>query len=197
MINLTPTSYKESLRYARRNTMIRNWLSGLFVIILLASATILLGRSYLQAEAKNYAEANQQSEQALASRNISATLDQVEGISGNLKLIIQVLSKQILFSELLKQVGAVMPQNSILSGIEISKVAGGIDLQAEAKDYTTATQVQVNLSDPSNKLFDKIDIVSINCDESSDDEYPCTIQLRALFKANNQFLFINQKGQSR
>jgi hypothetical protein len=177
--------------------MIRNWLSGVLVIILLASATILLGRSYLQAEAKDYAEANQQSEQALASRNISATLDQVEGISGNLKLIIQVLSKQILFSELLKQVGTVMPQNSILSGIEISKVAGGIDLEAEAKDYTTATQVQVNLSDPSNKLFDKIDIVSINCDDSSDDGYPCTIQLRALFKANNQFLFINQNGESR
>jgi hypothetical protein len=196
MINLTPTSYKESLRYARRNTLIRNWLSGLLIIIFLAGTTILLGRSYLQAEARQYAKANQQGQETLNSRGINATLDQVESISGNLKLIIQVLSKQILFSELLKQVGSVMPQDSILSGIEISKVAGGIDLEAEAKDYTTATQVQVNLSDPGNKLFDKIDIVSINCEDSSDDGYPCTIQLRALFKTNNQFLFINQKGGS-
>lgn len=194
MINLTPTEYKDSLRYARRNTIIRKWLLGVGLIIAMASITIALGISYIRIEARQLARANEQNQKALQTRNIDSTLDQVENISGNLKLIIQVLSKQIIFSELLKQTGAVMPNNSVLSGIEISKVAGGIDLQAKAKDYTTATQVQVNLSDPSNKLFEKIDIISINCDDQSDDEYPCTIQMRALFKTNNQFLFINQKG---
>lgn len=193
MINLTPADYKEALRFARRNTIIRKWLLGVIGIIVLASITVLLGISYIRIEARQLARANEESQATLTSRDIDSTLDQVEGISNNLKLIIQVLSKQILFSELLKQTGAVMPNNSILSGIEISKVAGGIDLQAKAKDYTTATQVQVNLSDPSNKLFEKIDIVSINCDDQTDDEYPCTIQMRALFKSNNQFLFINQK----
>lgn len=192
MINLTPPEYKESLRFARRNTLLRNWLSGVGIIILLAVTTIVLGQSYLKAEARQFARANQQSETTLEQRNIDETLNQVENISGNLKLIIQVLSKQILFSELLKQVGSVMPQNSILSGIEISKVAGGIDLVAEAKDYTTATQVQVNLSDSENKLFEKVDIVSIDCNDAEDDGYPCTVTLRALFKSNNQFLFINQ-----
>ena len=193
MINLTPLGYKESLRFARRNTLLRNWLVGVMTIILLAATTVLLDQSYLKAETRRFASANEQSELTLQQRNIDETLNQVENISGNLKLIIQVLSQQILFSELLKQVGSVMPQNSILSGIEISKLAGGIDLVAEARDYTTATQVQVNLSDDENKLFEKVDIVSIDCNDSEDDGYPCTVTLRALFKTNNQFLFINQK----
>ena len=193
MINLTPSDYKESLRFARRNTVVRKWLSGIGIVIALASITIALGISYIQLETRTITRANEQNQAILKERDIDSTLDQVENISGNLKLIIQVLSKQIVFSELLKQTGSVMPQDSILSGIEISGVAGGIDLVAEARDYTTATQVQVNLNDPSNKLFEKVDIVSINCEDTPEDEYPCTIQLRALFKANNQFLFINQK----
>lgn len=60
-----------------------------------------------------------------------------------------------------------MPENTVLSNIEISKVEGGIDLSAETKDQESATQIQVNLMDPNNKLFDKVDIVSISCGESN------------------------------
>lgn len=191
MINLSPADYKESLKYARRNTLLLRWLVGLLILLAITTSTLLIGKTYLESESKRYASQNADIDQQLKDRDLEGTLKTVENISGNLKLIVQVLSRQVIFSELIKQVGAVMPENSVLSDIEISKVEGGIDLIADAKDHTTATQVQVNLADPNNKLFDSVDIVSINC-EGANPTYPCKITLRALFTKNNPFSFVNQ-----
>ncbi|HYH36468.1 MAG TPA: hypothetical protein VD706_03145 [Candidatus Saccharimonadales bacterium] len=48
------------------------------------------------------------------------------------------------------------------------------------------------MADPKNKIFSKADIVSITCSDDNSD-YPCTINIRALFAPNNPFLFINNK----
>ncbi len=81
-----------------------------------------------------------------------------------------------------------MPENSVLSNIDLGKIDGGLDIIAITKDNNTATQVQLNLSDPSNKLFEKVDIVSINCDPNVvPDAYPCKVNLRALFSKDSSF----------
>jgi len=73
-----------------------------------------------------------------------------------------------------------------------------LDLRATAKDYQTATQVQVNLEDPSNKIFEKADIINIQCNNQPigpdvvKAQYPCTIQLRALFAKDSSFTFISK-----
>lgn len=197
MINLSPYDHKKSIKYARRNTILLKWLSGLFAILTLTVVTLGIGQAYLKSESKKYATANANIEKELKDKDLEGTLKTVGNISGNLKLIVQVLSKQIIFSELIKQVGAVMPENSVLSDIEISKVEGGIDLTADARDQNTATQVQVNLADPYNKLFDKVDIVSVNCDSTTNPEYPCKVILRALFTKNNPFSFTNQNNKDK
>ena len=84
-----------------------------------------------------------------------------------------------------------MPPGSSLTGLNIAQVTGGIDITAGASDYNTASQVQVNLADPNNKIFSKADIVGINCASGSSGSYPCTVTIRALFAANNPYLFIN------
>lgn len=196
MINLMPFSHKESLRYARRNTLLWHWLLGVIILLTLTASTIIVGTHYLRNETKRFAAVNTDVEQELQDNNIDETLKQVESISSNLKLIIEVLSKQVVFSELIAQIGSVMPRNAVLSDIEIGEVQGGIDLIAEATDYTTATQIQVNLEDPANKLFDKVDIVSIECDQTPGKEYPCRAIFRALFTESNPYLFVNlQKAE--
>lgn len=194
MINLMPDDYKESIRFARRNTILLHWLMGVVVILVLASSTILVGRAYLQSETRRYAATNQATETSLKERDIEATFSKVENISTNLKLIVQVLSQQVIFSKLLQQIGTVMPPGTVLSGLEITKTEGGIDITADATNQTAATQVQVNLVDPENKLFEKVDIVSIKCDNASKPDYPCTVILRALFAKDNPFSFLNQKS---
>lgn len=193
MINLAPTSYKESLRYARRNTLLWHWLLGFLIMITLASSTIILGKMYLQRETSRYVALNEETEGQLQADNIEETLNQIEGVSNNLKLIIQVLSNRVIFSKLITQVGSVMPPGAVLADIEIGEVEGGIDLTAKSTDYNTATQVQVNLQDPSNKLFDEVDLVSVECNSESV-VYPCTAIMRALFTKDNPYLFVNIKN---
>lgn len=191
MINLLPPPVKQDISYARRNSRLLKiigfgWaaIAGMFVIV-------LFGFIFINNSIVHYRQQVEQGKTTLKEQKLDETQAKVEAISGDLKLIVQVLSKEVLFSKLIKQIGAVMPSQSVLSNIEISKVQGGIDLTASAKDYQTATQVQVNLQDPNNKLFDKVDIVSVTCGSTTNPQYPCTVILRALFSKNNPFLFIN------
>ncbi len=191
MINLLPPDQKKELQYARRNTLLLRWLTGLLITLTLVGITVLFGTVYLKTESKRYANITATTRQELKDQKLEEAQTKIENISSKLKLIAQVLSRQVIFSGLIKQVGAVMPEHSVLSDVEISKVEGGIDLTAATMDYTTATQVQVNLTDPANKLFDKADIVSVDCN-GVDPAYPCTIVLRALFVKNNPYMYINQ-----
>jgi hypothetical protein len=88
-----------------------------------------------------------------------------------------------------------MPAKTVLTNLQINKVQGGIDLSAQAVDYKTATQIQLNLQDPTNQIFAKADIISIACSANGtgtlNSKYPCLVQIRALFASNNPFLFIN------
>ncbi|HUP26305.1 MAG TPA: hypothetical protein VM124_01500 [Candidatus Limnocylindrales bacterium] len=197
MINLLPPNVKENILYARRNTRLRRWIMGLLFSIAIIAATVGMGYLYLQRSINSYAVQVSQGEDQLKAQKLEETQTQVQDLTNSLKLVVQVLSREILFSKLLTQVGAALPNGSVLTDLSINKVSGGLDLRAAATDYQTATQVQVNLQDPSNKIFEKADIINIQCanQPAGGDpvkvRYPCTIQLRALFAQNNPFSFIS------
>ncbi len=192
MINLIPSGRKQDILYARRNTKLLHWVIALSAVIIGTVTIVVGGHFYIAAAISHNNKQVTETTQSLKEQKMDDTQKQVQDFSNNLKLIIQVLSQEVLFSKLLKQIGAVMPSSSVLSTIEISQVQGGIDLSASAKDYDTATQIQVNLQDPQNKLFDKVDIVSVSCTKPTPGQpYPCAVTLRALFAKNNAFTFIN------
>lgn len=191
MINLLPPEFKSTIMYARRNTVLRKWIFG-FVCVLIGTFIFLAaGHFYLASTTDRYARQVAVGKESLKAQKLEETEKRLQDLSNNLKLIVQVLSREILFSKLIKQVGAVMPQGSVLTSIELSKVEGGIDLSAAAQNYDTASQIQVNLQDPNNKLFDKVDIIQVSCPSKSSDPLPCKVTLRALFAKNNPYLFIN------
>lgn len=193
MINLLPPDEKSSVMYARRNTKLRKWIIALLCVLLGMFLLIAAGHFYIASSTNRISKQVAEAEESLKAQKIEETEKRLQDLSSNLKLIIQVLSKEVLFSKLLRQVGAVMPPNSVLSSIELSKVEGGIDLSAEALNYQTASQIQVNLQDPSNKLFDKVDIIQVNCG-TSEGSYPCRVTLRAQFLKNNPYTFISNTG---
>lgn len=194
MINLLPPEVKSSYRYARRNVRLRRWVN-LFVAALIGLGIITtFGLLTIQRSTAHYNHQIAASEARFKQENFAGTQKQVQDISNSFKLVVKVLSKEVLFSQLIKQIGASMPNNANLTSLNINQVQGGIELTANAVDYKTATQVQVNLSDPTNKIFSKADIESIKCQGTVDPHYPCVITLRALFTNDNPFLFINSKG---
>lgn len=202
MINLLPPELRSSLDYARRNTKLRKWLVISSTILILMVVTILGGLVYLKQTSKSLARQIDNSKAQLQVQNQDKVAKSVEDLTGTLKLVVQVLSREVLFSKLLKQIGSVMPSGSILTSLSINQLSGGLDLQAKASDYQTATQVQLNLQDPKSVLFEKVDIVNIQCQTAVTADpvaakYPCTIQMRALFNKTNPFLFIGNAGSSK
>jgi hypothetical protein len=192
MINLLPSAVKQDFVYARRNTKLLRWSLALFTTFVLFAGLVVAGQLYMTQSIHTYEAQVAASQQQLKEQKLDETQAHLQSISDNLKLVLQVLSREILFSKLLKQVGAAMPNGATLSSLTISKTTGGIDLNAVAKDYQTATQVQLNLQDPANKIFEKADIVNITCvsgQSGTNAEYPCTVTIRALFAKNNPFLF--------
>ncbi len=199
MINLLPPDTRQNLLFARRNTQLLRWSTALLVGIGGVVAVVAFGYFFIDQNTRNVSAQVEQARAELKAQKLEETQKKVEDISGSLKLVTQVLSKQILISDLLKQTGAVMPNGSSLAGLSLSKIQGGIDLQAVSKDYQTGTQVQVNLQDPKNKLFDKVDIISVTCTGQTTgvttlQSYPCTGTYRARFVKDNPFLLLKPTG---
>lgn len=195
MINLLPPETKQSYRYGRRNRRLLFWVFAVLlaiagVVILTVAGQMVMKHSIDQNKAEVSAIDGR-----LKSQNQEATKKQATAITNNLKLMVTVLSKEVLFSSLLVQVGNITPPGVVLTSLSISQTGGAIDISARAKNYDSAVRLQANLADPDNKIFSKADTVGISCASSGSDAlsqaYPCTVNLKALFAANNPYLFIN------
>ena len=194
MINLLPPERGARLRFSHQNAYLRRWL-GIFVLAAAGLIFILgFGWIYIDQQNKNLNRNLEVTKQQLQDQDLAGTQKKAKDISTNIKIINQVLSREIRFSDLISQIGSVMPPNTILSGLTLGKVDGGIDLSASARDYTSATQIAVNLGDPKNNIFDKVDIVNINCPAASINSYPCSASFRALFSKTTQSKFLNVPG---
>lgn len=194
MINLLPPELKDAYRYAHRNVILLRWLVICAISLAGLAAFSTSGLIYVHQATQDYAQQAKTEQTALNSQHLTATQNQVREMSSSLKLAVQVLSKEVLFSKLLTQLATITPSNAVLTDLNISKTAGAVDIAALTTDYSAATQLQVNLADPANKLFSSADIVSISCSQGSSgsgSRYPCSVTIRALFTDNNPYLFIN------
>ncbi len=195
MINLLPYTSKQAITYAHRNTKLVGIIAGLCIGIIGIICVVVGGLLYLQQEASIYQDSIRTTETSLKQQNEQETIERVQEISNSIKLVVNVLSQEILFSKLLRQVGAQMPPNTVLQDLKLSsELSGALDLQIGALDYNSASQVQVNLMNSRGDLFEKADLVNVTCKQSgdnSDSTYPCQASLRATFNKDSDFTLLN------
>jgi hypothetical protein len=191
MINLLPDDYKIRLRYGRLNIRLIKWIAISFV--LLGVLLLIFGFSwlYLNRQINNLNKSIVITENQLKAQNLEEVRKQAEEISQNIKIINQVISREIRFSSLIQEIGRVMPPGTVLSKLALSeKVDGGLDLDARTVNADAAAQIAVNLSDPKNNIFNKVDIVKVIC-STEPVAYPCVATLRALFDKKTPERFLN------
>lgn len=197
MINLLPQETKHAYRYAAANVKLLRWSIAIFLGLIGAGLIATYGLLSVQHAVSTTNQQIIDTNIALSNAKQAETNKKIGDISDSLKLTQKVLSQEILFSKLLKQMAVALPSGAKLTGLNITQLAGGsgLDVSAEVANTTTATQVQVNLADPANKIFAKADIQSITCNAKNapDPNYPCSVTIRAQFAQDNPFLFINQK----
>lgn len=190
MINLLPPETAAAIRYGRQSQKISIWLLGVCAAIAGLVIILAVGWFYLNQESKRLQNNIESTNQQLKAQNLSKVQADAKEITGDIKVINQVLASEIRFSDLIQAIGNVMPSGSVLGSMSLNKVNGAIDLTASARDYATAAQVAVNLSDPKNNIFSKVDIVNISC-TSAEQTYKCTANYRALFSSSVKTKFLS------
>lgn len=198
MINLLPPEIKQGMTYGRRNRVLAKWLTATTVGIIGICLVVIGGLFYINYQTNAYAKQVERTKSSLTHQNIEETIARIGEIDASVKLALNVLSREVQFSKLLRGLGAAMPQGSALSGLSVSDVQGALDLQAIAVNYETATQVQVNLKDPKNRIFEKADIISISCandDVRNINDYPCQVNIRVLFAQDSPYLFSTKSNR--
>jgi Tfp pilus assembly protein PilN len=194
MINLLPQEYSSAMRLDRLSATLYKWMVG--AVVAIAGLVFIIGAGwlYLNEQTGDLNHSIVLQKQQLQSQNLSQVQKNADQLSGNIKIINQILSKEIRFSDLIQAIGQVMPNGSVLSSLSLSKIGGGIDLSASTKDYSSAAQIATNLSDPSNNIFSKVDVVTVTCTNGglqSNVGYSCNATYRALFDSKTPSRFFN------
>jgi Tfp pilus assembly protein PilN len=191
MINLLPPKHTEAIRYGRQNTFLRGWLIGAVVAIFGLIIIFAIGWFYLDSQSKNFQKIIADTNQQLKAQNVDKVRSDAKEITGDIKVINKVLSQEVHFSDLIQAIGSYMPPGAVLGTLSLSnKVTGSLDLSANAKDYNSAAQIAVNLSDQKDDLFSKVDIINISCGNDPDKAYKCSASFRALFSKNAESKFL-------
>jgi len=185
MINLLPPDRVLVVRFGRQNSRLRQWIVG--ALIAIGGLIIIMagGWIYLHQQASNLQTSLDKTNAQLQAQNLAKVQHDAKEITGDIKVINQVLGNEVHFSELIQDIGTVMPPGTVLSSLSLSKINGSLDLSASAKDSNAAAQIAVNLNDPGNGLFSKVDIVNINCGNDTS-AYHCDAVFKALFSTAAQ-----------
>ncbi len=117
MINLLPPLVKQQYLYGRRNTSLRRWAAAFLVGLLGVALVTSFGYFYLQKSISNYQGHIAQTQAKLDEQKLTEVQKHSEDITNSLKLVVKVLGKEILFSQLLKQIGAVTPPGAALTDL--------------------------------------------------------------------------------
>ncbi|MBA3757389.1 hypothetical protein H0X09_00780 [Candidatus Saccharibacteria bacterium] len=192
MINLLPPAHADNIKYGRINTGLRRWLIALLLAIAGLMVVMVLGWLYIDQQSSDLERKTVSAKQQLDVQDLDKVKKDATELNDSIKTINQVLSQEIRFSALIQDIGKVMPGGTVLASLTLSKVAGAIDLSASSRDYQSAAQIAVNLNDPKNALFDKVDIVNINCSSGRDiGEYKCAATFKALFSKSAQGRYLS------
>ncbi|HEX4774406.1 MAG TPA: hypothetical protein VH234_02730 [Candidatus Saccharimonadales bacterium] len=199
MINLLPPDLRNGYRYGRRNVVLRRWVAMCLVAFVGLGLLSTYGLLNLHQSTATYNNKITAANNTLQKEKFAQTEAQIKDIGSTFKLVTQVLKQEVLFSQLITRLAKTIPPGAKLNGLNISQTQGAINITAVAADYSTATQVQVNLSNPPGNLvriFSKADITSVTCNSANavDKSYPCTVNIIALFVPNNPFLLINSQA---
>src|SRR5579884_787831 len=108
MINLLPPELASGYRYARRNVVLQKWVLALAVALIGLLALGTYAMLTLHQSTVSYNNQVSSMTKQLSQEHLEATEKKVQDISSSLKLAVQVLSKEVLFSKLIQQIGAVM-----------------------------------------------------------------------------------------
>lgn len=191
MINLMPGEIKEQRSYGRKNVKLLKWTTQAVVLFSILLMAIILGLNVIYRAQKTSSNEKERLEKKYVNEKYDEIKKSYDEFSGNLTTVTQILSKQVLYSSLLQKIGSVIPPGATLNSISLAGTDNALDLNFSIANETLAPIIQVNLQDEKNKLFEKADIIQVSCQQEQNNTEKCSTQLKAQYRKDATFLFIN------
>lgn len=159
MINLLPPARLTDLRIAHSNTVFRRYieLTAIAMVIL----GVVLGGAYtlLKSQQQDTQRTLDLSQQKI--QKLEPVQKQAEQLSLTVNTIAGLSSRSVKFSDMLTQITKVLPQGSVLKGLQFSieDLKSPLVISADVTDDQKAAVLRNNLA--SSPLFSKVEIQSI------------------------------------
>ncbi len=182
MINVLPPDSKKAIKYARWNFILLRYCFLALLVPIGVVAIVLFGQYYISRSELALQESVDTSQTKVAS--LQSVQKEAEALSSKITTINQLFSKEMNFGDILKKIGAILPDGATLNGLELSQktLNAPISITVNTLSHQVSAQVVANLQDPRNNLFDTADIESTTCTKTSTNGFPCQTVIRAVFK---------------
>lgn len=184
MINLLPPKQKRQIRASRANSiLIRYTIVSLLVIGVLLAEILYVNISLdnIESAAKKQIEDNNQKIE-----DFEATNNAIKDFQNNLSVAKKILDNQINYSGVLLKVGAIIPEETVLTSLSLDQSVAGkeVSIKGSAVSYEKAIELRNSLEN--SPLFTSVRFSSISRNkptETSDaDNYPYKITFNVIFK---------------
>jgi Tfp pilus assembly protein PilN len=159
MINLLPDAVKQDVRYAKLNVTVLQYTILIILISISLVAILLFGVSVVSSDEQALQE-NIEDKQAILT-TLQPTIDEAKDLETAINTIGALFEREVSFSELLQDIGSVIPEGASLSSLSLTgNEEEPLLITAEVSTQATAAILRENLE--KSDLFSGADIQSIS-----------------------------------
>jgi Tfp pilus assembly protein PilN len=159
MINLLPTNLKDEIRFGRLNITLVQYTMLVVSVSIALVAVLLFGVGVVSADERSLKK-NIEERQVILS-GLSSVTQEAQDLESTVNTISALLEREIEFSKLLKDIGAVIPSGASLTGLALTgDESVPLQIDAEISTQSLAAVLRENLED--SNLFQGADIQSIS-----------------------------------
>lgn len=166
MINLLPPAIKEDRIFGKRNRILVGYAIAFVVTAILVILIMLISLRFVSADKNTITKSINENETLINS--LKSDTSELNKIVKRLSVTHELFKDTVSFSELIPQIGSLLPEGTIINGLELT---GGITdplaLTVRMNNPNLAPVVQKNLVE--SEIFEAADIITLNVGGQSDD----------------------------
>lgn len=163
MINLLPPKRLLDMRTARANTILRRYVNLLAIGVVAIFAALGSAYYFLESQQRDVKTVLAEEQKRVAI--LEPVQKEAESLSVTINTIASLFSRNIVFSDMLRNIGATMPSGAVLTGLQFSIETADAPfvISAEVENEERAAVLRNNLV--SSGLFEAVEIKSITRNE--------------------------------
>ena len=166
MINLLPPQKLANIRIARANTTLRRYIELLLLALFVIAASILAAYYLLRIQQANVQTVADTNKATIA--QLEPVQKQAEQLSETINTIASISSRDVTFSNMLVNIGGLMPDGTVLTGLQVSveDFSSPLVITAEVDNEAKGAVLLNNIK--SSDIFKDAEIQSITKIDTTD-----------------------------